>query len=72
MSNRTSGKSPLAFVAASAAVALLPAGHALAARAPAGGPGTASALTQLVMGILVYGTLAVVIAAALIGALRHR
>jgi len=51
---------------------LLPASHAVAARAPAGAPGTASALTQLVMGVLVYGTLAAVIAVALIGALRHR
>jgi hypothetical protein len=72
MSNETSSTSYLAFAAATAALALLPAGQALAARAPAGGPGTASALTQLVMGILVYGMLAVAIAAALIGTLRHR
>jgi hypothetical protein len=72
MPDQASRKSRLTLVAASAALALLPASHALAARAPAGGPGTASALTQLVMGILVYGTLAAVIAVALIGALRHR
>jgi hypothetical protein len=53
-------------------LALLPANHALAARAPAGAPGTASVLAQLVMGILVYGTSPAVIAVGLIGALRHR
>ena len=72
MPDQASGKSRLTSVAASAALALLPASHALAARAPAGGPGTASELTQLVMAIVVYGTLAAVIAVALIGALRHR
>jgi hypothetical protein len=48
------------------------ASDAFAARAPAGGLGTASPLTQLVMAIIVYGTAAAVIAAGLIGALRRR
>jgi hypothetical protein len=69
MSNQKSWKPRLAFVVA---LALLPAGHAFAARAPAGGPGTASPLTQLVMAIIVYGTAAVVIATGLISALRRR
>jgi hypothetical protein len=72
MPDQASRKSRLNLVAASAALALLPASHALAARAPAGGPGTASALTQLVMGILVYGTLAAVIGVAARRSARQR
>jgi hypothetical protein len=62
----------LAFTAAVSALALLPAGHALASQGPGGGPGTASAITQLAMAILVYGASAAIIAAGLIGALRQR
>jgi hypothetical protein len=45
MLDQASRKSRLTSVAASAALVLLPASHAFAARAPAGGPGTASVLT---------------------------
>ena len=41
-------------------------------KAPAGGPGTASHFTQLVMAMIVYGTLALLAGAALIGAVRKR
>jgi hypothetical protein len=51
---------------------LLPVSLALASQGPGGGPGTASAITQLVMAILVYGASAAIVAAGLIGALRHR
>ncbi len=61
-----------AFAVASAALALLPASQAFASQGPGGRQGAASAMTQLAMAIIVYGTSAVVIAFGLIGALRHR
>jgi hypothetical protein len=51
---------------------LLSASHALASQGPGGGTGTAGAITQWVMAILVYGASAAIVAAGLIGALRHR
>jgi hypothetical protein len=45
---------------------------ALASQGPGGGMGTASHLTQLAMAILVYGTLAIVAGAGLIGAVYRR
>jgi hypothetical protein len=57
---------------AAACAALLSAGRALASQGPGAGMGTASALTQLAMAILVYGASALVIGAGLIGALRLR
>jgi hypothetical protein len=44
----------------------------LASQGPGGSPGTASPLTQLVMAIAVYGGAALIVAAALIGALKRR
>jgi hypothetical protein len=61
-----------ARLAIAACAVLLPAGSALASQGPGGGMGTASALTQLAMAILVYGASALVIGAGLIGALRRR
>src|SRR5258708_32075603 len=72
MSDLRSWKSRSALGAASATLALLPASHVLASQGPGGGPGTAGAITQLVMAILVYGASAAVVAVGLIGALRHR
>jgi hypothetical protein len=46
-------------------------GAAFASQGPGGGLGTASSFTQLVMALIVYGTLAVVVGAGLIGALRR-
>jgi hypothetical protein len=72
MSDPRSWKSRSALSAASAALALLPASHALASQGPGGGHGTAGAIIQMVMAILVYGASAGIVAAGLIGALRHR
>jgi len=47
------------------------AGAAFASQGPGGGPGTASSFTQLAMALIVYGTVAVVVGAGLIGALRR-
>ena len=44
---------------------------ALASQGPGTSAGTASSLTQLAMAILVYGACALVVGAALIGALRR-
>jgi uncharacterized membrane protein len=65
-------KSGVALVATALALAVLTAGHALASQGPGGGPGTAGAITQTVMAIMVYGGSAAIVAVALIGALRHR
>jgi len=46
-------------------------GAAFASQGPGGGPGTASSFTQLAMALIVYGTVAVVVGAGLIGALRR-
>ncbi|MGY3694470.1 hypothetical protein ACVIGA_004550 [Bradyrhizobium sp. USDA 3240] len=45
---------------------------ALASQGPGGGMGTASHLTQMLMAIAVYGTVGVIVAAGLIGAVRRR
>jgi len=45
---------------------------ALASQGPGGGPGTASASTQLVMAIVIYGGVALLFAAGLIGLLKRR
>jgi hypothetical protein len=50
----------------------LAADHAFASQGPGSGPGTAGTMTQLVMSIIVYGASAGIVAAGLIGALRHR
>ena len=54
------------------AAAVLCANAALASQGPGTAPGTASPFTQLVMGIIVYGTSALVVGAGLIGAARRR
>jgi hypothetical protein len=72
MSDPRSWKSRSVLGAGFAVFTLLPASHALASQGPGGGPGTAGAITQLVMAILVYGASAAIVAAGLIGALRHR
>jgi len=60
----------VAFTPATALL-LLFANVALAAQGPGVGPGTASPLTQRIMAMIVYGTLALVIGAGLIGTLRR-
>jgi hypothetical protein len=50
---------------------LLIGGAALASQGPGTGHGTATALTQFTMAVLVYGAAALVIFAGLIGALRR-
>lgn len=45
---------------------------ALASQGPGGGMGTASHLTQVLMAIAVYGTVGVIVAAGLMGAVRRR
>jgi hypothetical protein len=62
--------SRVALAFASTATVLLTAHAALASQGPGGGPGTASSFTQLAMGIIVYGTSALVLGSGLIGALR--
>ena len=61
----------MAGPAASTLSALFWAGRALASQGPGAKPGTASGLTQLAMAILVYGTLALIVGIALIGAARR-
>ena len=72
MSCKTFSVSRYAFAAATAGAVLMAAGSADASQGPGGGPGTASALTQLTMAILVYGTSALIVGAGLIGAARKR
>jgi hypothetical protein len=60
------------FASAAACAVLLSAGSAFASQGPGTGPGTAGALTQLTMAILVYGASALIVGAGLIGALRRR
>jgi hypothetical protein len=62
--------SRVALAFASTATVLLTAHAALASQGPGGSPGTASSFTQLAMGIIVYGTSALVLGSGLIGALR--
>jgi len=45
---------------------------AFAAQGPGGGTGTASHFTQTVMAVLVYGVVAIVVCAGVIGAVRRR
>ena len=45
---------------------------ALASQGPGAAPGTAGAVAQLVMAIIVYGGSALILAAGLIGSLRRR
>jgi hypothetical protein len=45
---------------------------AFAAQGPGGGMGTASHFTQTVTAVLVYGVVAIVVCAGLIGAVRRR
>ena len=59
-------------VALTPAAALLFADAALASQGPGGGPGSASPFTQLIMAIVVYGSLALLIGTGLIGAVRRR
>ena len=47
-------------------------GNALAAQGPGGGMGTASHFTQTAMAVLVYGVVAIVVCAGVIGAVRRR
>jgi hypothetical protein len=61
-----------ARLAIAACAVLLSTGGALASQGPGGGMGTAGAVTQLAMAILVYGAAALVIGAGLIGAWRRR
>lgn len=44
---------------------------AQASQGPGGGPGTASAFTQMAMAIAVYGSAGLIVAAALIGSMRQ-
>jgi hypothetical protein len=46
-------------------------GAAFASQGPGGGLGTASNFTQLTMALIVYGAMALVLGAGLIGALRR-
>ena len=59
-------------VAAGPLLALISAPTALASQGPGGGPGPPSALTQLVMAIVIYGGVALLLAAGLIGLLKRR
>src|SRR5580698_9135546 len=58
-------------VAAASLPFLISAPVALASQGPGGGPGTASASTQLVMAIVIYGGAALLLAAGLIGLLKR-
>ncbi len=55
---------------ATTACGLLTAGDAVASQGPGTLPGTASASTQMMMAIVVYGLCAAAIAAGVIGAFR--
>jgi hypothetical protein len=56
----------------SIAAAVLWSSAALASQGPGGGMGTATAFTQTVMAVLVYGISAIIVGAGLIGAVRRR
>ncbi|WP_375785958.1 hypothetical protein ACE10Z_42245 [Bradyrhizobium sp. Pha-3] len=62
----------LALGVAALAGSLISTDVALASQGPGGGMGTASHLTQMLMALAVYGTVGVVVAAGLIGAVRRR
>ena len=61
-----------ALATTSAIAGTLSAHAAFASQGPGGGPGTASAFTQLAMAIVVYGASALVVGAGLIGVVRRR
>ena len=71
-SSRLRHRIHLAITTASMLAPSLATSAAFASQGPGGGPGTASGFTQMAMGILVYGTSALVVAAGLIGAVRRR
>lgn len=58
--------------AIAALLTLTCASSALASQGPGGGPGTASPLTQLAMAIVVYGGVALTLAAAIFKSLRRK
>src|ERR1700738_2574189 len=64
----TSRISRFVFAVMSAAAGLPWANAAVASQGPGVGPGTASSFTQLAMAVIVYGTSALVVGVALIGA----
>jgi hypothetical protein len=68
----TSRMSRFVFTIVSAAAGFPWANATLASQGPGVGPGTASGFTQLAMAIIVYGTSALVVGVALIGAARRR
>jgi hypothetical protein len=72
MSCKISGVSRVVFATALAGFTMLAAGSAFASQGPGGGLGSAGALTQLTMAIIVYGASAAIVGAGLIGAMRGR
>jgi len=71
ISSRNTNRIARCACALSSPFVLLAAGAALASQGPGTTQGTATALTQFTMAVLVYGAVALVICAALIGALRR-
>ena len=72
MSCKTSSISRAGFAAALAGAIVLTATSAFASQGPGGGLGSASALMQLTMAIIVYGASALLVGSGLIGAARGR
>jgi hypothetical protein len=75
MSTKLSRKiflAPLAGRLTAIGVALLPRGQAVASQGPGTTPGSAGAMTQLAMAIIVYGGAGLVLAAGFVGAIRQR
>ena len=70
-SSRNANRIARCFCALSSLSVLLIAGAALASQGPGTAQGTATDSTQLTMAVLVYGAVALVICAGLIGALRR-
>ncbi len=68
----SSNTSRVALAAAAIGADVIWNGAALASQGPGGGMGTAGHLTQVAMAVLVYGSAAVIVSAALIGAARRR
>ena len=62
----------LAISIATAVTAVSWTSVALASQGPGGGMGTAGHFTQIAMAVLVYGTAAIIVGVALIGAARRR
>jgi hypothetical protein len=69
-SSRMNAAISRALLTALATVAI--SGTALASQGPGGGAGTASHFMQTVMAVVVYGLVAFVVCAGLIGAVRRR